>query len=138
MDADGPPNHIGPSFAQYLVEVWQADERGRYDNDDRNNLPAKDEFKLRARIRVNERGEYRFETIRPGQYRISRTQFRPAHIHIKVHGKGYESLTTQLYFEDDKLNETDPWYKKSLVVKYPEDKKTGKLKGIFNFVLPRK
>ena len=120
-----------------LVEIWQADEKGRYDNDDPRNQPRKDEFKLRARVRTNENGEYRFETIRPAQYQISRTQFRPAHIHIKVHQKGYVSLTTQLYFEDDPINASDPWFKKSLIVKY-EKKKSGKFEGSFRFVLPKR
>ena len=119
------------------IEIWQADAKGRYDNDDPRNRPGEDEFVLRGRVRTDEKGEYRFETIRPAQYQISRTQFRPAHIHIKVHQKGYVSLTTQLYFEDDPINASDPWFKKSLIVKY-EKKKSGKFEGSFRFVLPKK
>jgi protocatechuate 3,4-dioxygenase beta subunit len=32
---------------------------------------------------------------------------RPAHIHLKVHRRGYEELTSQMYFSDDPYNKND-------------------------------
>ena len=127
----------GRPLREALLEVWQANAAGRYDNDDPKNPPKKDAFKLRVRLRATEKGEYSFRTIQPGRYTIGPNRYRPAHIHVKVHAKGYRSLTTQLYFEDDPYNKRDPWFKKSLLLKNVGPKKEGAARGSFTFVLPR-
>jgi protocatechuate 3,4-dioxygenase beta subunit len=43
----------------------------------------------------------------PGAYPASETWMRPPHIHFKIAKKGYVELTTQMYFPDEALNETD-------------------------------
>ena len=117
--------------------MWQATAKGRYDNDDPANPPKKDKFRLRVRLRVTGKGAYSFLTIKPGRYTIGPNRYRPAHIHVKVHAKGYRSLTTQLYFEDDPYNKKDPWYKKSLVLKNLAPKNEKAARGSFTLVLPR-
>jgi protocatechuate 3,4-dioxygenase beta subunit len=48
---------------------------------------------LRASIRTDAEGRYRYTTILPGEY-----PGRPRHIHYRVSRKGYTALVTQLYF----------------------------------------
>jgi catechol 1,2-dioxygenase len=118
-----------------LLEIWQASADGRYDNDDPNHPPAKNEFRLRGRLKTNKDGSYQFETVRPSPYRIGARQYRPAHIHVKVHHEGHRSLTTQLYFKGDKYNKTDPWYKPSLAIDPKAEGK--KFAATFKFVLAK-
>lgn len=99
-----------------VVDIWQANHRGRYDNDDPANPPAKDEFSYRARLVTDENGFYEYETIMPGHYQIGRNVWRPAHIHYWVEHVKYEPLITQLYFKGDKHNATDQFIKKSLII----------------------
>ncbi|MCA9106464.1 MAG: hypothetical protein KDA83_13655 [Planctomycetales bacterium] len=110
LDTARPPQRT-------VIHVWQANADGRYDNDDPEHPPAKGVFINRARIGIDETGYYEYETIHPGRYRTGPTSMRPAHIHYHVEAAGYESLTTQMYFEGDPENAKDPWVKPSLIVK---------------------
>ncbi len=74
-----------------IVDAWHANHAGDYDNEGYN---------LRGQITTNSQGFYLFETIKPGKYGNGNT-FRPAHIHFKITPPGFETLTTQLYFEGD-------------------------------------
>jgi protocatechuate 3,4-dioxygenase beta subunit len=62
------------------IEWWQADRRGRYDDDHRGTQA------------VSPDGAYRFSTDFPGIY-----PGRPPHIHFKAAAPGYRPLTTQMY-----------------------------------------
>jgi protocatechuate 3,4-dioxygenase beta subunit len=73
------------------VDVWHADDAGAYDNTGYN---------LRGYTLTNEQGFFLFETILPGHY-PNAGSFRPSHIHVKITPPGFETLTTQLYFEGD-------------------------------------
>lgn len=84
-----------------VVDVWQADANGAYDNSG---------FTLRARMRTEACGRYRFDTILPGNY-----DTRPRHIHYKVSHPDGTALTTQLYFEGQEFNDTDPYIRASLI-----------------------
>lgn len=84
-----------------LVDVWQCDDNGEYDNRSNN-------FRLRGRQRVDDSGEYAFTTIMPGRY-LNGRQFRPAHIHFRVTGAGHRELISQLYFAGDPHIDDDPW-----------------------------
>lgn len=77
-----------------IVDIWQADHEGAYDNSGYN---------LRGFTKTNAQGFYLFETILPGKYKNG-SDFRPSHIHLKIIPPGFETLTTQVYFEgDDKI-----------------------------------
>lgn len=88
-------------LAGAVVDVWQANSSGVYDNTG---------FTLRARMRTEACGRYRFDTILPGNY-----DTRPRHIHYKVSHPDGAALTTQLYFEGEQYNDTDPYVRKSLI-----------------------
>lgn len=98
-----------------VLDIWQADARGRYDNSDPRNPPDPTVFTNRARVITDERGGYEFETIHPGRY-LNGRKFRPAHIHYRVNHPGHRELITQLYFEGDPEIEGDPFVHPSLVV----------------------
>ena len=95
-------------IANALIDLWQADDAGDYDNDGVNDPPP-DQFVLRGRMNAGADGAYSFRTVIPGHY-LNGAQFRPAHLHVTVSAPGFVSLTTQLYFENDPYNATDAWY----------------------------
>ena len=85
-----------------LVEIWQACDSGRYNHPQDPNTAALDpNFQYWGRAITNAKGEYWFKTIRPGKYRATNTWVRPPHIHMKVHLRGFEELTTQVYWKDE-------------------------------------
>jgi catechol 1,2-dioxygenase len=89
-----------------IVDVWQADETGRYDNS--HSRPEPGVYRLRGQMVTNELGEYELHTILPGRY-LNGPTYRPRHIHYKVRAEGYSELTTQLYFRGDEYIPVDPW-----------------------------
>jgi catechol 1,2-dioxygenase len=120
-----------------VLDIWQANAKGRYDNDDPNKPPAKDVFLNRARLITDENGYYEYETVVPGRYQIGDNLWRPAHIHYMVRALGYKTLVTQLYFKGDPYNKKDSWIKESLIIDLGEKKLTqGSYKtGTFDIVL---
>lgn len=116
-----------------LVDVWQADDAGDYDNDGVDD-PPNGEFVLRGRMTVDGDGAYSFRSLIPGHY-LNGNQYRPAHIHVTVSAPGFVSLTTQLYFEGDPYNDIDPWFLQALMLLLTDvgDEKT----STFDFVLER-
>lgn len=105
-----------------VLDIWQANHQGRYDNDDPKNPPARDVFLYRARLITDENGYYEYETIHPGAYRIDQNTWRPSHVHYWVRHPNYSRLITQLYFRGDKHNKTDAWIRESLIVDLREHK----------------
>jgi len=101
-----------------LLDVWQANSEGRYDNDDPAKPPKAGVFLNRVRLRTDESGYYEYESIVPGPYQIGTNLWRPAHIHYHVQHPGYKSLTTQLYFKGDPHNRTDSWIRPTLIVDF--------------------
>jgi protocatechuate 3,4-dioxygenase beta subunit len=74
--------------ANALLDFWQADEKGEYDNEG---------FRYRGQLRADGEGRYRLETILPALY-----PGRPRHIHVKVQAPGGRVLTTQIYFQPER------------------------------------
>lgn len=95
-----------------LVELWQANAAGRYVHKlDQHDAPLDPNFTGAGRALTNERGEYRFVTIRPGAYpwRNHENAWRPAHLHFSLFGDAFPSrLVTQMYFPADPLLPFDP------------------------------
>jgi catechol 1,2-dioxygenase len=120
-----------------VIDIWQANAKGRYDNDDPKNPPAKGVYLNRARLITDENGYYEFETIHPGPYQIGENSWRPCHIHYLVQATGYQRLVTQLYFKGDKYNATDEFIKESLIITLTEEKVNGVAVefGTFDIVL---
>jgi catechol 1,2-dioxygenase len=116
LSVDGEP------VAGAVLDVWQADSHGVYDNDG---------YRLRGKVEANyvNVGGYEFQTVMPGDYQIGDEppEFRCAHIHVIVTASGFKTLTTQLYFADDKYDATDRWFDARRVIQVPH--------GTFDFVL---
>lgn len=88
-------------LAGALVDVWQANNAGAYDN-------TSSEFRYRGRFQTGADGTYNFRAVKPGWY-LNGSQYRPAHLHFRVTRMGYTELITQLYFEGDPYIANDPW-----------------------------
>jgi len=102
-----------------LLEVWQADADGQYDNQG---------YRLRGHLFADESGNWLVDTIRPGRY-----PGRTPHIHVKVKGPATSLLTTQLYFPNDPGNARDGIYDARLLLQL-EQRGEGLL-GRYDFVL---
>ncbi|MDB5312336.1 MAG: hypothetical protein JWO38_6538 [Gemmataceae bacterium] len=120
-----------------VLDVWQANADGRYDNDDPKTPPAKGVYPNRARVLTDETGYYEFETVHPGPYKTGPDTWRPSHIHYMVRKAGYASLVTQLYFQGDRFNQADEFIKPSLVIALAKGKVNGQVieTGVFDVVL---
>ncbi len=79
--------------AHALMEVWQANAQGQYDNAG---------YTLRGHLYTDDSGHYQVETIVPGLY-----PGRTEHIHIKVQAPNGPVLTTQLFFPGVAGNDSD-------------------------------
>ncbi len=91
-----------------LVEIWQCNHKGEYDNSGSNGV-------LRARWYTGDEGSYSFKTILPGKY-LNGEKYRPAHIHFRVSADQHQELISQLYFQGDPHIEKDPWASKKEAV----------------------
>ena len=92
----------GRPVPRALLDFWQADARGAYDNEG---------FRFRGHQLADARGRYALSTVVPGLY-----SGRTRHIHVKVHRPGGRVLTTQLYFPGVAANRTDGIFDPALVV----------------------
>jgi protocatechuate 3,4-dioxygenase beta subunit len=127
-------------LAGALLDVWQADHKGDYDNAG---------FGLRGHQTTGPDGVFRLRTVVPGAY-----PGRTRHIHVKVRapiafssevasGSREENaskrgaiaplLTTQLYFPGEALNARDGLFRRDLTIRTA--KAEGWLAGRFDFVL---
>jgi protocatechuate 3,4-dioxygenase beta subunit len=102
-----------------LVDFWQADAQGRYDNAG---------FRLRGHQFTDDAGRYRLESVVPGIY-----PGRTRHFHVKLQAPSQRVLTTQLYFPGEPVNSRDSIFNPALVMKV-RDAEGGKL-ATFDFVL---
>jgi protocatechuate 3,4-dioxygenase beta subunit len=105
--------------ARALLDFWQADDEGRYDNSG---------FRLRGHQFTDADGRYRLRSVVPGLY-----PGRTRHIHVKVQPQGGRVLTTQLYFPGEQKNRSDGLFRKELLVRTA--KNVGWLAGRFDFVV---
>ena len=118
------------------LDVWQTDARGLYSNFFGLGNPAKPRtFNLRGRMRTDEQGRYRFESVVPGRYPLFWPLTRPRHIHLTVTHPSCEQLTTQIFFEGDDYNRWDPWWKPSLTIRLETPPGSRGYQGVFDVVL---
>lgn len=103
----------GQPVADALVEIWQTNTWGRYHHPrDPNTAPLDPNFQGFGQVRTDAQGFYEFKTIRPAAYSMGGNSWRTPHIHLKVSGGNVQgqrvpSLTTQLYFAGEPLNDRD-------------------------------
>lgn len=119
------------------LDIWQANARGRYDNDDPAHPVAAGVFRNRIRLVTDETGYYEYETVHPGRYKTSPDTWRPSHIHYRIAAAGYQTLVTQLYFEGDPYNESDLYIKDSLIIDVKTITRNSEMheRGTFDIVL---
>ena len=91
FDGDGKP------CTDACVEIWQADP------------PASDSFPGFGRSKTDERGEYRFLTLKPGPVPGRGIALQAPHIALCALARGLmRGLVTRAYFAGETLNSTDP------------------------------
>jgi protocatechuate 3,4-dioxygenase, beta subunit len=98
LNADGKP------VADRTIELWQTDVNGCYLHSKgvqkgKERDPA---FQGYGKIVTNEKGEYRFRTIKPGLY-----SGRTLHWHVAVNEGEKRLLTTQLFIAGVEQNDRD-------------------------------
>jgi len=102
----------GRAIPRTLIEIWQANAAGRYAHvDDRHEAPLDPHFSGIAKVLTDDRGAYRFMTVKPGAYpwRNHYNAWRPNHIHFSLFGPSFATrLITQMYFPGDPLLTLDP------------------------------
>jgi protocatechuate 3,4-dioxygenase, beta subunit len=102
-------NLAGEPVRNAKIEIWQANSDGRYSHpSDTNPAPLDPNFEGSAVLATDSEGRYRFKTIKPAAYPAGPNQMRPAHIHFQVSGR-QDRLVTQMYFENDPYNDSDPY-----------------------------
>lgn len=137
MDGRGEPAVVmgrvlttdGKPIASALLDIWETDENGLYEQQD----PEQPDMNLRGKFRTDSEGHYRFVGIKPVSYAIpddgpvgqllratNRHPFRPAHIHMLVSAPGFASLTTHLFVSGDPYLDSDAVFgtKDSLIVDF--------------------
>ncbi len=105
--------------ARALLDFWQADARGEYDNSG---------FRLRGHQYTDMMGRYQLETVLPGRY-----GGRTRHIHVKVQAPGTSVLTTQLYFPGERANLEDWLFRRELLMATREG--ADRIEAQFGFVI---
>ena len=123
LSTDGTP------IAQALLDIWETDENGLYEQQDQDQP----DMNLRGKFRTDNAGRYCFVGIKPVSYAIpddgsvgqllqalGRHPFRPAHIHLRIAADGFVPLTTHLFVKGDKYLASDAVFgtKDSLVVDF--------------------
>lgn len=137
LDGKGEPAVIlgrvlsttGEPVPNALLDVWETDENGLYEQQD----PEQPDMNLRGKFRTDSEGRYRFVGIKPVAYSIpddgpvgqllrslARHPFRPAHIHSLVSAEGYVPVTTHLFVKGDPYLDSDAVFgtKDSLVAEF--------------------
>ncbi|MFP8939948.1 carbohydrate-binding protein [Streptomyces fenghuangensis] len=89
-------------LADVLLDFWQADAGGAYDNTG---------YRFRGHQYTDARGAFELTTIVPGLY-----PGRTRHIHVKAQAPGRPVLTTQLYFPGEPRNGTDSIFDPALLM----------------------
>ena len=94
-----------------LVEMWQANAAGAYDDpSDPGLFPRDPNFTGAGRCLTDAGGRYWFLTVRPGATpRAPGQGYRPSHIHFSARGPtGARRLVTRCYIEGDPLIRQEP------------------------------
>jgi hydroxyquinol 1,2-dioxygenase len=111
-----------------LIEVWEADEDGRYDVQYADGRVA-----ARAHLHADDQGAYRFWGITPTPYPIpddgpvgqllravGRSPMRASHLHFMVSHPGRRTLVSHIFVDGDPLLDSDTVFgvKQSLVKRF--------------------
>jgi protocatechuate 3,4-dioxygenase, alpha subunit len=87
----------GDLVTDAAIEIWQSSPTTSAD------------FPAYGRCRTDGNGRFRFVTLKPGPVAGMGNAQQAPHVAITIFARGLlQALTTRLYFQDEKLNETDP------------------------------
>jgi catechol 1,2-dioxygenase len=130
-------------IAGATLDIWQTNARGLYSNLLGLEIASHPgTFNLRGRTVSGDEGDYQFHSIVPGRYPLFWPLTRPRHIHMIVTHPQYEPLTTQIYFEGDEYNRSDPWWHESLTIRLQQhvDPESNRVegRGVFDIALKPK
>ena len=102
-DGDGVP------VPDCMLEIWQADAQGRFaDPQDKRALPNAS-FKGFGRCGTGAKGEFGFDTIKPGSVPDPDGKPQAPHILMAVFARGMLLQNyTRIYFDDEAANAGDP------------------------------
>jgi protocatechuate 3,4-dioxygenase alpha subunit len=103
----------GDPVPDAMVEIWQADRAGRYDDptDDREDLPLDPEaFSGFGRSGTDADGRFSFVTVKPGPVPAPDGTLQAPHVMVSVFARGLlKRLVTRVYFPDEiDANSVDP------------------------------
>jgi protocatechuate 3,4-dioxygenase, alpha subunit len=104
-DAEGTP------IPDSLVEIWQADESGRFvDEPGIFEAPAPDGFRGFGRCDTDAEGHYAFTTVKPAGVPTEDGAEQAPHIAMSVFARGMlRRVVTRVYFDDEaSANASDP------------------------------
>lgn len=134
LNADGKP------IKGAVIELWQADNNGCYihSRGTQRGKERDDKFQGYGKIETNEKGEYRFRTIKPGLY-----TGRTIHWHVRVKQDSRNMLTTQLFIAGVPQNDRDGILKRmgtdeqqlSVIREFKPTGPGGELLGTWDIVL---
>jgi protocatechuate 3,4-dioxygenase alpha subunit len=103
VDGDGVP------MPDAMIEIWQADSQGRYAHPRDARARTNSSFKGFGRVSTDAKGEYRFDTIKPGPVPGPNGKMQAPHILVAFYARGLLThLYTRIYFSDEKTNDSDP------------------------------
>jgi len=128
LDGQGDPMTLhavvadpdGTGMNGAVVEVWQANARGVYENQEPDLQP---EFNLRGTYRTGPEGRLTLRSIKPAGYsipqdgpvgrllaRLGIAPVRPAHLHFRITAPDYQTLTTHVFDRADPAIDRDPLF----------------------------
>ncbi len=131
----------GRPIAGALLDVWQANEDGFYDVQQKGIQPDNN---LRGIFTTDVDGRYWFRSAKPRFYPIpddgpvgkmlaalGRHPFRPAHVHFIVGAKGHAPIVTHYFVPGDPYLESDAVFgvKESLIVEFRRVEDSARIKA---------
>lgn len=100
----------GRALAGATIDVWQTNDDGFYDVQQKGIQPAGN---LRGLFTTDANGRYRFRTVKPRYYpipddgpvgrllrQLGRHPYRAAHIHVIVSAEGHDAVITHIFDPD--------------------------------------
>jgi protocatechuate 3,4-dioxygenase alpha subunit len=94
-----------------LIEIWQANEAGRYAHpaDSREDVPLEDGFSGYGRSGTTEGGWFELVTVKPGRVPMPDGRLQAPHLAVSVVARGLlKRVATRMYFPGEEANDSDP------------------------------
>lgn len=99
----------GAAVLDCMLEIWQADAKGRFSDPQDSRALPNSSFKGFGRCGTDKTGGYTFETIKPGSVPDPDGKPQAPHVLLAVFARGVLlHLYTRIYFDDEASNADDP------------------------------